>query len=151
MYTVLVVLISLLAVLLCVIILLQSGKGGGLAATFGGASSSTDSFMGGRQAATVLTKATWVGGGVFLFLGLVLAVLSSQQGQPSESILRDGMGPSNQVPQSPSSVLESEAGGEAGGQLPPLQSEPPSGAEGEGSGAPGPPGGAGEGEDEGGN
>lgn len=139
MYTFLVVLISLLAILLCVVILIQSGKGGGLASTFGGASSSTDSFMGGRQAATVLTKATWIGGGVFLFLGLVLAVLSSQQGQAGESILREGMGPSPQAPADPASVLESEQAPEGGGELPPLEegaAPPPEGgaAGGEGTG-----------------
>lgn len=108
MYTFLVILISLLAVLLIVIILLQSGKGGGLAATFGGASSSTESFMGGRQAANVLTRLTWAGGGVFLFLALVLAVLSSRAGSAPESILQEGLGPATQVPEAPTSVLESE-------------------------------------------
>lgn len=114
MFTLLVVLISVLAVLLCVIILLQAGKGGGLAATFGGASSSTESFMGGRQAATLLTKLTWFGGGVFLFLSLVLAVLSASGTATPESILREGLGPTQQVPQQPTSILETEIGGPAG-------------------------------------
>lgn len=108
MFTLLVGLVILLAILLCVIILLQAGKGGGLAATFGGASSSTESFMGGRQAATVLTKLTWIGGGIFLFLSLVLAVLSSRNTGPPESVLREGLGPVPQVPESPTSVLEAE-------------------------------------------
>lgn len=136
MYTFLIVLISLLAIFLCVIILVQAGKGGGLASTFGGASSSTESFMGGRQTATVLTKATWIGGALFLFLGLVLAVLSSQQGTTGESILREGMGPTNQVPQSPTSVLESEEGAPDAG-APPLEpggTEPGAGQGGDGSG-----------------
>lgn len=111
MFTFLIILISLLAVLLMVIILLQSGKGGGLAATFGGASSSTESFMGGRQAATMLTKLTWIGGGVFLFLSLVLAVLSSRVGGTPRSILREGLGPTNEVPEAPTSVLEAETTG----------------------------------------
>ena len=62
MFTLLIALVSIIAFLLILIILLQSGKGGGLAAEFGGASSSTDSFMGGRQAANFLTRATWIGG-----------------------------------------------------------------------------------------
>ena len=66
-------------------VLLQAGKGGGLAAVGGGAG--TDSFIGGRQAATLLTRTTWVTAGIFLFLSLVLAVLSSR-GAPSESILQ---------------------------------------------------------------
>jgi preprotein translocase subunit SecG len=105
MFTLLVILISLVAVFLIGIILLQSGKGGGLAAEFGGASSSTDSIMGGRQAATVLTRATWIGGAVFLALSLLLAILSTRTSGPTESILRSEF----QTPgAAPTSVLESE-------------------------------------------
>ena len=111
MFGFLLALMILIALLLIVIILMQSGKGGGLAAEFGGASSSTDSFIGGRQAANLLTRLTWVGGGVFMFIALVLSVLSSRSvGQP-ESILRGEFG--TQVPDAPTSVLETEAiGGE---------------------------------------
>lgn len=108
MFTLLIVLTSLLALLLCVVILLQAGKGGGLAATFGGASSSTESFMGGRQAANLMTRLTWTGGGVFIFLSLVLAILSARGTSAPESILREGLGPTPQVPDQPTSVLESE-------------------------------------------
>lgn len=134
MYTFLLVLMALLGVLLCVIILLQAGKGGGLASTFGGASSSTDSVMGGRQAATLLTKLTWAGGGLFLFLGLVLSVLSSGRTDASGSILRGEFqsGPSGQG--APTSVLESEAGGSSGGGVLEEAGEPGSGQEGSGSG-----------------
>ncbi len=105
MFTLLVILISLVAVFLIGIILLQSGKGGGLAAEFGGASSSTDSIMGGRQAATVLTRATWIGGATFLALALLLAILSARTSGPAESILRSEF----QSPgAAPTSVLESE-------------------------------------------
>lgn len=107
MYTFFIVLIILVAVILSVVILLQSGKGGGLAATFGGASSSTDSFIGGRQAANLLTKLSWIGGGLFLALALVLSVLSARQSGPGESILQQET--QSQLPSSPSSVLESEA------------------------------------------
>ncbi len=114
MFTILVSLIVLLALLLCVIILIQSGKGGGLAASFGGASSSTDSFMGGRQAATVLTKLTWIGGGVFLFLALVLAVLSSRPVATPESVLREGLSTGTPLDQAPTSVLDVETAPEPG-------------------------------------
>jgi len=151
MYTFLLILAILLAIGLCVIILLQAGKGGGLASTFGGTSSSTDSFMGGRQAATLLTKMTWVGGGVFLFLALVLSVLSSGNTDTTgESILRGQFQGGGQVPSAPRSILESGAGqggGEeaAGGAGGPgggfLESETGSGGSGEGSGGPEEPGG----------
>jgi preprotein translocase subunit SecG len=71
---------------LSVVVLLQSGKGGGLAA-MGGGGGSTDSLIGGRQAATLLTKSTWVSGGLFLGLALVLSVLSTRQDR-AEPILR---------------------------------------------------------------
>jgi preprotein translocase subunit SecG len=114
LYTFLLVIMILLAIFLCVIILLQSGKGGGLAATFGGASSSTESFMGGRQAATLLTKLSWIGGGVFLFLAFILAVISSgtKQSAPSSILQGDfGGGAQQQVPSTPTSVLQAESAG----------------------------------------
>ena len=67
-------------------VLLQAGKGGGLAAVGGGAS--TDTFIGGRQAATLLTRATWTTAGIFLFLSLVLAIISSRGSTTPESILQ---------------------------------------------------------------
>lgn len=99
MFAFLIVVIALVAFFIITIVLLQSGKGGGLAAEFGGATSSTDSIMGGRQAANVLTKASWIGGGVFMALAMVLAILASQETAPQSSILRQ------------------EFGGQSGGQL----------------------------------
>jgi preprotein translocase subunit SecG len=112
MFTLLIAVISIIAVVLILIILLQSGKGGGLAAEFGGASSSTDSFMGGRQAANFLTRATWIGGGAYLVLALLLS--------PPESILREEFG---QRGAPPASVLETE-GQEAPVNPVPVQTPP---------------------------
>jgi preprotein translocase subunit SecG len=72
-------------IILMVAVLLQSGKGGGLASMGG---MGTDSFIGGRQAANLLTKTSWTTGGVFLTLALVLSILSSRDRQP-KSILRE--------------------------------------------------------------
>ena len=99
--------------LLIVVVLLQAGKGGGLAAMGGGAG--TETFLGGRQAANLLTRASWIGGGVFLFLALVLAVLSARQPQP-RSILRQEF--QQTAPAAPSPVLpgvqpSEDAAGEA--------------------------------------
>jgi preprotein translocase subunit SecG len=66
-----------------------------LAASFGGVSS-TDSFVGNRQAATLLTKASWWGGGVFLALCFVLSILSSRSAQP-RSIFQEAQ-PAEQAP-----------------------------------------------------
>jgi preprotein translocase subunit SecG len=73
-------------IFLSVVILLQAGKGGGLAAV-GGGSSMTDGVLGGRQATTVLTRATWTAGTIFMVLALVLSIMSSRATTP-ESIIR---------------------------------------------------------------
>src|SRR5690606_40740857 len=85
MFGFLLTLLILDGLLLMVVVLLQAGKGGGLAAMGGGAG--TEMFFGGRQAATLLTRATWITGGIFLFLALVLSIMSSRQRIP-ESILQ---------------------------------------------------------------
>ena len=82
MYTFLVVLLILDSLVLIAAILLQSGKGTGLSASFGGVSSSADSLLGTRQAGNLLTKTSWWGGGLFLFLALVLSVASTQRRTP---------------------------------------------------------------------
>ncbi len=86
MFAFLLALLILDGILMMIIVLLQSGKGDGLAA-MGGAPMGTDSFIGGRQAATLLTKATWVSSGLFMALAFLLSIMSSRQQQP-QSILR---------------------------------------------------------------
>lgn len=138
MFTLLVVLISLLSLLLIAIILLQSGKGGGLAAEFGGASSSTDSIMGGRQAANVLTRATWIGGGLFLALSLLLAIISARTTGPAESILRSEFQSPTAAPTSvldsegeaPPSMLQDDAAAGDAQQPAPVDTPPPEEGEG---------------------
>ncbi|MBI4519544.1 MAG: preprotein translocase subunit SecG [Gemmatimonadetes bacterium] len=87
MYGLLLTIMVVDAIFLAIVILLQSGKGGGLAAVGGGAAG-TEMLLGGRQAATILTRATWVAGGVFMFLAVVLSILSSRAQVP-QSILQD--------------------------------------------------------------
>src|SRR5687768_14786996 len=62
-----------------------------------GGGAGTDTLIGGRQAATLLTKASWVSGGLFLFLALVLSVMSSRSQAPTP-ILRDGFGTPSGAP-----------------------------------------------------
>jgi preprotein translocase subunit SecG len=85
----LLVLLILDAFLLMVIVLLQAGKGGGLAAVGGGGSG--DTLLCGRQAVTLLTKATWWTGGIFLALCMVLSMMSSPRA--ADPILRGGAAP----------------------------------------------------------
>jgi preprotein translocase subunit SecG len=82
MYTFLLVLLIIDSVVLVAAILLQAGKGTGLAATFGGVSSSSDSLLGTRQAGNLLTKTSWWGGAIFLFLSLILSIVSTQRRAP---------------------------------------------------------------------
>jgi preprotein translocase subunit SecG len=99
MYGLLLALLCLDGIFLILIILLQSGKGGGLAA-MGGGVTATEGVLGGRQATTFLTRATWIGGSAFMVLSFILAIASSRAQQPT-SILQDGLQP----PAAPTSVL----------------------------------------------
>ena len=83
MYTFLLVLLVINSLVLIAAVLLQSGKGSGLSANFGGSSSSSDSFVGTRQAATLLTRVTWWGGGVFLALAFILQIMGSHVNAPT--------------------------------------------------------------------
>lgn len=107
MFGILLTLLILDGILLMVVVLLQAGKGGGLAA-MGGGSGGTESFMGGRQAATVLTKATWATGAVFVGLAVVLSILSTRR-QEATPLLQDEF---QTAPTAPQPILP--GAGEAG-------------------------------------
>ena len=91
MYGILLGILILDGIFLGVVVLLQSGKGGGLAAMGGGAAA-TDGILGGRQATTMLTRATWTTGSVFMALSLILSIMSSIAQRP-QSILRQDVTP----------------------------------------------------------
>ena len=91
MYVFLLTILVLDGVFLGVIVLLQSGKGGGLAA-MGSGGAATDGILGGRQATTMLTRATWTTGSIFMALALILSIMSSRAQLP-ESILRQDVAP----------------------------------------------------------
>ena len=55
----------------------------------GGGVSATEGILAGRQATTVLTRATWTAGGIFMGLALVLSILSSRAQQPQSILLDD--------------------------------------------------------------
>ena len=77
MYTFLIILILLVCLILAAAVLLQAGQGGGLASLGGGPA---ENIVGGRQAETILTKGTWYLGAAFMFLALVLSVMSTRRG-----------------------------------------------------------------------
>jgi preprotein translocase subunit SecG len=97
MFTFLLTLLIIDSLVLIAAILLQSGKGNGLAASFGGVSSSADSLLGTRQAGNLLTKASWWGGGIFLFLAFVLSLASTQRRTP-KSVLDQAFTPAPTAP-----------------------------------------------------
>lgn len=72
MFALLLTLLIIDALLLSVVVLLQAGQGGGLASLGG---SGTETVLGGRQAVTILTKATWWCGALFLVLSLLLSLV----------------------------------------------------------------------------
>src|SRR5258708_22524406 len=97
MYTTLLVILLLDAVILTTAVLFQAGQGGGLASLGGGAG--TETFMGGRQAVTLLTKVTWWSAGIFLFLALVHALMPAHAG-PARTLFHPNLpAQSRQSPQ----------------------------------------------------
>jgi preprotein translocase subunit SecG len=86
MYGFLLAVLVLDGLFMSVVILLQAGKGGGLASVGGGAAM-TEGILGGRQATTVLTRATWISGSLFMALALVLSIMSSRSALP-ESVIQ---------------------------------------------------------------
>ncbi len=94
----------------------------------GGGVSATEGILGGRQATTVLTRATWISGGLFMGLALVLSILSSRAQQP-QSILLDDLQQTAPAPEPilPGLTDTSGGGGEPGGaagEEPPPAGEP---------------------------
>ena len=127
MYGFLLAILVLDGLFLGVVILLQSGKGGGLAA-MGGGVSATEGILAGRQATTVLTRATWIAAGIFMGLALVLSILSSRAQQP-QSILLDDLQQTAPAPEPIlPGLLDSPAGDEGtageGGETPPPGGDP---------------------------
>jgi len=58
-------------IFLCLLVLIQSDKGGGISGTLGGLSGAS-SFLGTQDTANVLTKGTYIFGGVFLLLCILM-------------------------------------------------------------------------------
>jgi len=106
-------------ILLGIVILLQSGKGGGLAAVGGGAAM-TEGLLGGRQATTVLTRATWTAGTIFMVLSLILSIMSSRAQQPTSVI--EVQAPA--AAPAPEPVLPGITGGEAAPTGQPVPDDP---------------------------
>jgi len=102
MYTLLVMISSLIAIFLIIIVLLQAAKGGGLAGTFGGAGAMGTMF-GTRRTADFLSKATWWLGGLLAGLAIIINLFflpGQSTTEQRESIIQQS-GRQN-IPQTPS-------------------------------------------------
>jgi len=101
MYSILVLIASIVAVLLIIVVLMQASKGGGLSGTFGGASNMSSMF-GTRRTADFLSQATWWLAGVVAVLAIVanLFFLPGKVTQEQRSIIQE-TGRQN-IPQTPS-------------------------------------------------
>ena len=125
MYGLLLAVLILDGIFLGVVVLLQSGKGGGLAAMGGGAAA-TDGILGGRQATTMLTRATWITGSAFMVLSLILSIMSSRTELP-QSILRQDLTPSPVATQPILPLLDQTGDADDGAGAP---DDPPAGGDG---------------------
>ena len=129
MFALLLILLLIDGVLLGIVVLLQSGKGGGLASMGGGAG--TETLIGGRQAATILTKASWICGGSFMGLALVLSILSSRNAAPRSVLTDEFRTPAQQQQAAPAPVQvpgtqpAPQQGAPAGGTQPQPQPNQP--------------------------
>ena len=111
------VILLILAVALIGVVLLQRNEGGGLGMGGGG-------VMTGRAAATALGRATWLIGGAFMAMSLVLTVLAAQDAAESSVV--------DQINPGAADAAEDDAPafpdlGEGGSLLPPSADEAPAG------------------------
>jgi protein translocase SecG subunit len=124
LYNLLLVLLIIDGLILAVAVLLQAGQGGGLASMGGG---TTDMVLGGRQAVTILHKASWVTGALFMFLAVLLSIVGSQTRASESAVqrqLRQQQAPLQQVPNAPLQTVP-PAATPAGKAKPPVPPAPP--------------------------
>ncbi len=115
LYNLLLILLIIDGLLLALVVLLQAGQGGGLASLGGG---TTDMVLGGRQAVTILHKTSWITGGAFIGLSLLLSVAAAnRRSGDSEVQRRLRAAPQTQLP-APAPLQITPA-------PPPVQNTPP--------------------------
>ena len=82
----LIIIHTIISILLILTVLMQASQGGGLSGTFG--SATTSAIMGGRGAASFLSKITTWLAGIFLSLAVVISLFSVSTQVDSESLLK---------------------------------------------------------------
>lgn len=96
MLTVVLVIHLLLTVALVGLVLLQKSEGGGLAT--GGGASGGASFLSGRAAGNILTKATVVLAVCFMATSILLAIMASMRSRGEDDLLKALMRPQSPPP-----------------------------------------------------
>ena len=96
MFTLIIILISIIAVLMTLAALLQAGTGGGLAGIASGGA--TTQILGSRQAPDFLEKATWTLSTAFIVLCILSNFVIDRSGNQGSVIQEQGVQTQQQAP-----------------------------------------------------
>ncbi len=110
MFTLIIVLISVIAVLMTLAVLLQAGTGGGLAGIASGGA--TTQILGSRQAPDFLEKATWVLSTAFIVLCILSNFVIDRTGNQGSVIQEQGVQTQQQAPILPPAGEQLDGGAE---------------------------------------
>ena len=120
------ILLTIIHVIVClflvIVVLLQSGKAADLAGAFGGMGSQT--AFGPRGAATVLSKATTVAAGLFMFTSLSLAILTTKNAGTGSSVLERTKAPETKNVPAPKPTVTLQQEGSKDVKTVPLPTKP---------------------------
>ncbi|MDX2193224.1 MAG: preprotein translocase subunit SecG [Gemmatimonadales bacterium] len=125
LYGFLIVLLVIVALALAGAVLLQAGQGGGLASLGGSGGTGAELIVGNRQAATILTKATWWLGGTLLVLSILIGFARPDAGAGSSAIQEQLRKASQPQPAAPTGLLGGGAQAPAQGAAPATQGQAP--------------------------
>ncbi len=110
MYTLLVVIASIISILLMMVVLMQASKGDGLSGTFGAAAGSMGTMFGTRRTADFLSKATWWLSGSLAILAIAINLFflpGQASANQKESIIQQSG--RQQIPQTPTLPSENQS------------------------------------------
>jgi preprotein translocase subunit SecG len=87
-FGILLFLFLVICVFVCLIILIQSDKGGGISGAIGGGLGGVNNFLGSQDTANWLTKGTYIFGGVFLLLCILMTFFAPGGGEAAKSAMQ---------------------------------------------------------------
>ena len=115
LFNILLALLIIDGLILGTVVLLQAGQGGGLASLGGG---TTDLVLGGRQAVTILHKASWITGALFMFLALLMSIVASNRAVGESEVQRQLRQQAPAQQSVPAAPLQTAPGPAPGAQAP---------------------------------